>query len=84
MTPLYIRFAVAPGFGDSVKELRSVHSSLLTELQHSFCEVANDNLNLTNELNSLQNAASVMQTDVVSLQDVVQTLNAVSLCCVVV
>eukprot|EP01032_Pedospumella_encystans_P011294 gene11294-13139_t len=67
---------IAPGFGDSVRELRNVHSSLLTELQHSFCEVANDNVNLSNELTVLQNAASTMQNDVVSLQDTLQTLNA--------
>ena len=69
---------VAPGFGDSVKELRATHSGLFTELQHCFCEVANENTRLHNELQSLQEEAGNMQSDIITMQDTMQALNSVS------
>jgi hypothetical protein len=68
---------VAPGFGDCVRELRATHSALLTDLQHSFCEVANENLALSRELALLQQDSGGMQSDVVALQDTLQALNSV-------
>lgn len=78
---LFYIYIVAPGFGDCVRELRATHSSLLTDLQHSFCEVANENMILSKELSVLQQDSTGMQEDVVKLQDTLLALNTVRYTC---
>jgi cell division protein FtsB len=61
-----------------VRELRATHSTLLTDLQHAYCEVANENIALTKELAQLRSDSSGTNDDVANLQDAIQALNAVS------
>lgn len=69
---------VSPGFGECVRELRSTHSTLLSEMQQAFCEVANENSALSKELVSLQREHATASEDVADLQGVVHSLNTVS------
>lgn len=60
-----------------MRELRSTHSNLLTELQQAFCEAANENMVLSKDRDAFQHDNTSMQHDVVALQDALQTLNSV-------
>ena len=66
-----------------MRELRTTHSGLLTELQHSFCQIVNDNIQLRGENGALQEENNRMRNDILSLQDALSQLNNVSAVCAI-
>jgi hypothetical protein len=47
------------------------------DLQHCFCEVVNDNIQVNTDIQAYKEENTVMREDILSLQDTLQTLNNV-------
>lgn len=66
---------ISPALGETLKDLRSIHSTFMTDLQQSVCDFISESKQQTDDLIKVTKYAETLESNVKTLQETLEKLN---------